>query len=102
MLFHYMQCAIMGSRPSGAQRGGSRRADSCTPWGTRPVRSSSCERGRLGSAWSRRTGVSSASRELVSATLSGFRRLGLVRYRRQSAMVVYPEALARYLDLRGS
>jgi CRP/FNR family transcriptional regulator len=41
----------------------------------------------------------SASRELVSSTLSGLRRLGVVRYRRQSAMVVYPEALARYLDL---
>lgn len=42
----------------------------------------------------------SASRELVSSTLSGFRRLGLVRYRRQSAVVVYPEALTRHLDLR--
>lgn len=44
----------------------------------------------------------SASRELVSATLSGFRRLGLVRYRRRSAMVVYPDALMRHLDLRAS
>ncbi len=43
-----------------------------------------------------------ASRELVSSTLSGFRRLGLVRYRRRSAMVVYPEALARHLGLSTS
>lgn len=42
----------------------------------------------------------SASRELVTTTLSGFRRLGLVRYRRRSAIVVYPEALSRHLDLR--
>jgi CRP/FNR family cyclic AMP-dependent transcriptional regulator len=41
----------------------------------------------------------SASRELVSSTLSGFRRLGLVRYRRRSAMVVHPEALRRHLGL---
>ncbi|MDR7522453.1 MAG: Crp/Fnr family transcriptional regulator [Armatimonadota bacterium] len=44
----------------------------------------------------------SASRELVSTTLSGFRRLGLVRYRRRSAMVVFPDALARHLGLGGS
>jgi CRP/FNR family cyclic AMP-dependent transcriptional regulator len=41
----------------------------------------------------------SASRELVSSTLSGFRRLGLVRYRRRSAMVIHREALRRHLGL---
>lgn len=40
-----------------------------------------------------------ASRELVSSTLSGFRRLGLVRYRRRSAVVVYTDALTRHLNL---
>lgn len=40
-----------------------------------------------------------ASRELVSATLSGFRRLGLVRYHRRSALTVYPRALAEHLAL---
>jgi CRP-like cAMP-binding protein len=43
-----------------------------------------------------------ASRELVSSILSGFRRLGLVRYRRRSAILIHPEALARHLSLPGS
>ncbi len=41
-----------------------------------------------------------ATRELVSATLSGFRRLGLIRYARRSAVRVYPEALIEHLGLR--
>lgn len=40
-----------------------------------------------------------ASRELVSTTLSGLRRLGLVRYRRGSTMTIHPDALRRHLDL---
>jgi CRP/FNR family cyclic AMP-dependent transcriptional regulator len=40
-----------------------------------------------------------ASRELVSSTLSGFRRLGLVRYRRGSALIVFPGPLAAHLGL---
>lgn len=40
------------------------------------------------------------SRELVSATLSGFRRMGLIRYRRRGAVVIAPDALAGHLNLR--
>ncbi len=41
-----------------------------------------------------------ATRELVSATLSGFRRLGLIRYARRSAVRIYPQALIEHLGLR--